>query len=154
MLQPGSTTPNFSLPDQDGVVHTTPEYKGKWIVIYFYPKDDTPGCTVEACSFRDQASELTQAGVTIIGISKDSVKSHKKFQEKYHLNFTLLSDTTTETIQAFGAWGKKKFMGREYMGIFRSTFLINPQGKIHKVYENVTPLNHANQILEDLKMAQ
>jgi thioredoxin-dependent peroxiredoxin len=143
--------PKFSLPDQDDVVHSSQEYKGKWLLVYFYPKDDTPGCTTEACSFRDQSAELQKAGIEIIGISKDSVRSHKKFAEKYHLHFTLLSDTSTETIQAFGAWGPKKFMGKEYMGIFRTTFLIHPDGKVAKVYENVNPTDHALQILNDYK---
>jgi thioredoxin-dependent peroxiredoxin len=149
MLQPNSPIPKFSLPDQDSVVHNSTEYKGKWLLIYFYPKDDTPGCTTEACSFRDNFAQFTKAGIEVIGISKDPVKSHKKFATKYELPFTLLSDTSTETIQAFGVWALKKFMGREYMGILRTTFLINPEGKVVKVYENVNPTDHAKQILAD-----
>ena len=113
--------PDFSLPDQNGTLHTLSQYAGKWVVVYFYPKDSTPGCTKEACSFRDGRQFLEEAGAVVLGISKDSVASHKKFAEAHKLNFTLLSDTSTETIQAYGAWGQKKFMGREYMGINRNT---------------------------------
>lgn len=150
MLHIGDQMPAFSLPDQDGVVHSSDEYKGKWLIVYFYPKDDTPGCTAEACSFRDNFEQFTERGITIIGISKDSVRSHKKFQEKHQLPFTILSDTSTETIQAFGAWGEKKFMGKAYMGIFRTTFLIDPEGKIVKVYENVNFMNHAEEVLKNM----
>lgn len=142
--------PDFSLPDQNGTVHTLSQYKGKWVIIYFYPKDATPGCTKEACSFRDGRQVLEDAGAIVLGVSKDSVASHKKFAEAHNLNFTLLSDTSTETIQAFGAWGKKKFMGREYEGIKRNTYLINPSGAIEKVYENVNPITHIKEVLEDL----
>jgi peroxiredoxin Q/BCP len=156
MLQPGDHIPSFSLRDQDKVLRTSSELlaQGKWLVVYFYPKDDTPGCTVEACSFRDQSAELQQNGLTVIGISKDSPGSHKKFSAKYNLNFTLLSDPTKGTIAAFGALGKKTFMGKEYMGILRTTFLINPSGTIAKVYENVTPNDHAQQILADFQLLQ
>ena len=142
--------PNFSLPDQDGITHTLEQYKGKWIVMYFYPKDATPGCTKEACSFRDGRQILEDAGAVVLGVSKDSVASHKKFATAHKLNFTLLSDTSTETIQAYGAWGKKKFMGREYMGINRNTYLINPKGEIVKTYEGVNPLTHVGEVLKDL----
>jgi peroxiredoxin Q/BCP len=152
MLVLNSPLPQFSLPDQDGVTHTSQEYKGKWLIVYFYPKDDTPGCTKEACGLRDSYEEFAKNNITVVGISKDSVKSHKKFQEKYHLPFTLLSDPTTETIQKFDSWGKKKFMGREYMGIMRNTFLIDPTGKIVKIYENVDPTTHAAKILEDFSI--
>ncbi len=142
--------PTFSLPDQDGKTHSLSEYMGKWVVLYFYPKDDTPGCTVEACNFRDSFHELQKLGVVILGVSKDSVKSHKKFADKYNLNFPILSDEGLETIKTYNAWGKKKFMGREYDGIFRMTYLIDPKGKIAKVYENVNPLTHASEIINDL----
>jgi thioredoxin-dependent peroxiredoxin len=124
---------------------------GKWTVIYFYPKDDTPGCTAEACSFRDGREVLESYGIRVIGISKDSVKKHKKFAEKYDLNFTLLSDESTEMIQAFGSWKLKKFMGREYMGINRDTYLINPEGEIVKKYEGVNPKTHVEEIFKDFK---
>ena len=142
--------PDFSLPDQDGTIHTLSQYKGKWVIVYFYPKDATPGCTKEACNFRDGREFLEAAGAVVLGISKDSVSSHKKFAEKHNLAFTLLSDTESTTIQAFGAWGKKKFMGREYEGIKRNTYLINPMGEIVKTYENVNPITHIKEIFDDL----
>ncbi len=143
--------PNFSLPDQNNNIHTLEQYAGKWVIVYFYPKDATPGCTKEACSFRDGREVLEATGAVVLGISKDSVASHKKFAVAHNLNFTLLSDTSTETIQAFGAWGKKKFMGREYMGIERNTYLINPSGEIVKEYKGVNPLTHVGELLKDLK---
>lgn len=143
--------PDFSLPDQNGTLHTLSQYAGKWVVVYFYPKDSTPGCTKEACSFRDGRQFLEEAGAVVLGISKDSVASHKKFAEAHKLNFTLLSDTSTETIQAYGAWGQKKFMGREYMGINRNTCLISPKGEIVKEYKGVNPLTHVSELLKDLK---
>ncbi len=142
---------DFRLPDQDGVIHTLSQYNGKWVILYFYPKDDTPGCTKEACSFRDTAAEFQKLGVVILGVSKDSVASHKKFADKYHLQFPLLSDETKGVIQAYNAWGTKKFMGREFEGILRKTYLINPQGDIQKEYEKVNPLSHSEEILKDLK---
>lgn len=142
---------NFSLPDQDGKLHSLSDYHGKWVVLYFYPKDDTPGCTKEACNFRDSFHELQKMGVVILGISKDSVKSHKKFADKYQLNFPILSDESLAVIKAYNTWGKKKFMGREYDGIFRTTYLIDPKGQIEKIYEKVNPLTHAGAIITDLK---
>ncbi len=143
--------PDFQLSDQNGQVHTLQEYKGKWLIVYFYPKDDTPGCTKEACSFRDHVREFSNKNISIVGISKDSVSSHNKFSEKYHLSFPLLSDPTAEVIKAYGAWGKKKFMGKEYEGIIRNTYLINPRGETVKTYENVNPLTHVKQILKDFE---
>jgi len=143
--------PNFSLPDEKGITHTLAEYTGKWVIVYFYPKDDTPGCTKEACNFRDSLAELKKLGVVILGISKDSVASHKKFAEKYHLNFPILSDESKDTIKAYGAWGKKKFLGREFEGVLRTTYLINPKGEVAKVYKKVNPQMHATEILEDMK---
>jgi peroxiredoxin Q/BCP len=143
--------PDFSLPDQNNSIHTLAQYAGKWVIVYFYPKDATPGCTKEACSFRDGREVLENAGAVVLGISKDTVASHKKFADKHNLNFTLLSDTSTETIQAFGAWGKKKFMGREYECIQRNTYLISPDGEIAKTYEGVNPLTHVGELLKDLK---
>lgn len=124
---------------------------GSWVIVYFYPKDATPGCTKEACNFRDGRQILEAAGAVVLGVSKDTVASHKKFVDAHNLNFTLLSDTNTETIQAFGSWGKKKFMGREYEGIKRNTYLISPKGEIVKTYENVNPLTHVGALLKDLK---
>ena len=142
---------NFKLPDQDGNTRSLTEFSGKWIVLYFYPKDNTPGCTKEACGFRDSYHEMQNMGVQILGISKDSVASHKKFAEKYNLNFPILSDETKEVIKKYGAWGKKKFMGREFEGTLRYTFLINPQGEKIKEYKKVNPLVHASEIISDLK---
>lgn len=141
--------PDFSLPDQNGEMHTLKKYKGKWLILYFYPRDDTPGCTKEACSFRDNIAEFTKRNVAIVGVSKDSVDSHKKFADKYHLNFTILSDESTETIKAYNAWGEKKFMGRTFAGVLRNTVLINPAGEIVKMYEKVNPLTHSGEILHD-----
>jgi len=142
--------PDFSLPDQNGTIHSLSQYKGKWVVLYFYPKDNTPGCTKEACSFRDGRDYLENKGAVVLGISKDSVASHKKFADAHKLTFTLLSDTSTDTIKAYGSWKKKKFMGREYEGINRDTYLINPEGDIAKKYEGVNPLTHVGQVSKDL----
>lgn len=142
---------DFKLPDQEGKEHQLADYKGKWVVVYFYPKDDTPGCTKEACGFRDGIAELMKLGAVVLGISKDSVKSHKKFAEKFSLNFPILADETKEVITKYGAWGKKKFMGREFDGTLRKTFLINPGGEIVKIYDKVNPTQHADEVLVDLK---
>lgn len=147
--------PTFSLPDQDGVMHSSKDYRGRWIVLYFYSKDSTPGCTREACEFRDEHVIISQFGnAAIIGVSKDSVASHKKFAEQHHLNFPLLSDPTHRVIESYGAWQKKRFLGRAYMGTQRSTVIINPSGEIAKVYNKVTPKGHAMQIIEDLHSLQ
>lgn len=139
---------DFSLPNQDGKLHSLGDYLGKWVVLYFYPKDDTPGCTKEACNFRDSFHELQKMGVVILGVSKDSVESHKKFADKYQLKFPILSDEGLAVIKSYNAWGKKKFVGREYDGILRITYLINPGGQIEKVYEKVNPLIHAGEIVK------
>lgn len=143
--------PSFTLPDVTGTIHTLDEYKGKWVVLYFYPKDDTPGCTIEACSLRDARDDIAALGAEIIGVSKDDASSHEKFKAKHSLNFTLLSDTDGAVIEAYGAWGKKMF-GKE--GILRQTFIIDPRGMVVKVYGRVTPLGHGSQIIEDLKKLQ
>lgn len=142
---------DFSLPDQNGKIHQLSNYKGKWVVLYFYPKDYTPGCTKEACGFRDEIAELKKLDVVVLGISADSVSSHKKFSEKYHLNFPLLSDEKKEVIKKYGAWGKKKFLGKEFEGILRITYLINPQSDIVKKFEKVKPNIHAKEIIEEIK---
>lgn len=142
---------NFALLDQDEKKHSLSDYKGKWIILYFYPRDNTPGCTKEACSFRDSYKALQKIGVIILGVSKDSVASHKKFAEKYSLNFPILSDESTKTIQAYKSWGIKKFMGREFEGTLRNTYLINPKGEIVKTYEKVNPLTHVTEIISDIK---
>lgn len=142
--------PNFSLSDQDGKTHKLADYKGNWVILYFYPRDDTPGCTKEACEFRDNFEELKKRNIIVLGISKDSVKSHKKFSGKYSLPFPLLSDESIEVIKAYGAWGEKKFMGKSYQGIIRKTFLIDPKGEIRKEYPKVFPLGHARAVLGDI----
>jgi len=144
--------PAFTLLNQDNQSVSLKDYRGKWVIVYFYPKDDTPGCTTEACSFRDQIEIFSKQGVTIFGISKDTITSHKKFIAKYDLPFSLLSDRDGEVIKAYGAWGDKKMFGKEYEGILRKTFIISPQGDIAKEYEDVTPANHAEEILKDLEM--
>lgn len=143
--------PQFTLEDQNGQTHSLSDYKGKWIVLYFYPRDNTPGCTMEACKFRDGRDILKEIGAEIIGISKDSPKSHGKFADKHSLNFTLLSDPDAEVIKAFGSWKLKKFMGREYMGISRDTYIISPEGLIAKKYDGVNPINHFEEVYKDLQ---
>ena len=142
------TAPDFTLLDESGEKRSLKEFKGKWLVLYFYPKDDTPGCTAEACSLRDARDDLAALGCEVIGISKDDPSSHDKFKAKHSLNFTLLSDPSGETIDAYGAWGKKMF-GKE--GILRKTFLIDPAGNVVKVWGKVTPLGHGEQVLAELR---
>lgn len=151
MLQLNTKAPSFSLEDQDGIVHTLEQYIGKKVLIYFYPKDDTPGCATEACGFRDKYKELEMLGLVVIGISKDTVKSHKKFAVKFNLPFPLLSDADTAVCQVYDVWKLKKFMGREYMGIMRSSFLINEKGDIEKIYETVKPNTHVDNIIVDIQ---
>jgi peroxiredoxin Q/BCP len=147
--------PDFSLQDQDGTTRTLSDYAGQWLVLYFYPKDDTPGCTTEACNFRDERDAIAEFGnAVVVGISKDSVRAHKKFAEKHGLTFTLLSDPDHQTIEAYDSWKSKKFMGREYMGTERNTFIISPAGKVAKEYISVDPKTHATQIIADLKSLQ
>jgi len=143
--------PEFTLPGSNGSSHSLADYKGKWVVLYFYPEDDTPGCTVEACSFRDARDTLAEMGAEIIGISKDEPSSHEKFKEKYSLNFVLLTDTDGEVINKYGAWGKKMF---SHEGILRKTFIINPEGQVVKVYGRVTPVGHGEQVIAELKKLQ
>jgi len=150
-MKPPYDAPAFELPDIEGVTHTLKEFAGKWVVLYFYPKDDTPGCTMEACSLRDARDTLAEMGAEIIGISKDDANSHEKFKAKYSLNFTLLTDTEGEVLKAYGAWGKKMY-GRE--GILRKTFIIDPSGRVVKVYGRVTPMGHGSQVIDELKKLQ
>lgn len=146
----GEQAPEFTLPDQDGVEHALSSYRGKWVLLYFYPKDDTPGCTIEACTIRDQFKDFQKIGATVLGVSTDSVASHKKFALAYELPFTLLADEHKEVVGQFGVFGEKKFMGRTYMGTSRTSFLIDPSGKVAKVYEKVKPELHSAQVLADL----
>jgi peroxiredoxin Q/BCP len=142
--------PDFTLPDQNGQNHSLGDYIGRWLVLYFYPQDDTPGCTTEACAFRDERDVIAEHGAEVIGISKDSVASHKRFAEKYGLNFTVLSDPDHQTIEAYGAWSPKKMFGREYLGTIRTTFIINPEGAIARKFPNVSPKGHALEIIQAL----
>ena len=151
MLKQGDAAPDFTLPDQNGQSHSLKAERGKWVLLYFYPKDDTPGCTIEACALRDNFPAFKKLDVTVFGVSIDPVKKHAKFAEKYDLPFTLLADEEKTLVNAYGVWGKKKFMGREYIGIKRWSFLIGPDGKVKKVYEDVKPDAHADDVLSDLK---
>ena len=149
-LKPGDKAPHFSALDQAGNTKSLGDFTGKHLVLYFYPKDDTPGCTAEACSFRDAFAELADKGIQVVGVSADSVKKHAKFAEKYHLNFPLLADEDRQVIAAYGVWGKKKFMGREFDGIHRETFVIDPTGTIKAVITKVDTKAAAQQILDVL----
>jgi thioredoxin-dependent peroxiredoxin len=147
-LKPGDKAPAFSGPNENGETISLDQFKGKKLVLYFYPKDDTPGCTAEACSLKDGYTELKQKGIEVVGVSPDKVSKHKKFVEKYDLPFTLLADEEQETLKAYGVWGMKKFMGREYMGVHRKTFIIDEGGKIEHVIDKVNTKDHAGQIKE------
>ena len=148
MVKEGTAAPAFKTTDANGEPVNLKDFRGKKVVLYFYPKDDTPGCTKEACSFRDAFSKFKKQGITILGVSPDSEKSHQKFTAKYNLPFTLLADTDHSIADAYGVYGEKKFMGRTYMGIHRTTFLIDEKGKIKKVFEKVKPEDHASEVLE------
>jgi peroxiredoxin Q/BCP len=147
VLQEGTTAPDFTLPADGGGEVTLSELRGKKVVLYFYPKDDTPGCTTEACNFRDDYSEIIAAGAAVLGVSPDSIKSHDRFKLKYELPFALLSDPDHEVAELYGAWGEKKMYGKTYMGTIRSTFVINEDGKIIKVFPKVKPKNHSQEVL-------
>lgn len=142
--------PEFSLKDQDGKEHTLADYADKWVILYFYPKDDTPGCTVEACSFRDNSAELATLGASVLGVSRDTMASHAKFKDKHKLNFPLLADTKGEVCKAYGVLKEKSMFGKKYIGISRDTFLIDPKGNVVKEYRGVNPLTHLNMIKADL----
>ncbi len=143
----GIPAPDFQLPDENGSLRTLSEFQGKRVVLYFYPKDDTPGCTTEACEFRDAYADYEKAGVVILGVSPDAPKSHTKFKEKFNLPFPLLADNDHTVCLAYGVWGRKTYMGREYDGVFRTTFLIGSDGTILKVFEGVKPAGHAAEVL-------
>lgn len=143
--------PDFSLPDEAGQIRKLSDYHGQAVVLYFYPKDDTPGCTKEACNFRDDYSSFEKAGVVILGVSPDPPKSHARFKQKHHLPFALLADEDHKVCDLYGVWGRKKFMGKEYDGVFRTTFLITPDGRIKKVFENVKPVEHSAEVLNALR---
>jgi peroxiredoxin Q/BCP len=144
--------PDFALPDQDGNIRKLSDFRGKPVILYFYPKDFTSGCTTEACNFRDDYSQYEGEGVVIIGVSPDPQPSHQKFIEKYNLPFILLSDVDHEVLKLYGAWGKKKMYGKEYEGVLRTTFVIDEVGFIKKVFEGVKPAQHSAEVLEELSL--
>ena len=148
MLKEGSTAPAFKTKEANGEIVSLKDLRGQKVVLYFYPKDDTPGCTKEACSFRDSFSQFKKKGIAVLGVSPDSEASHQKFVTKYKLPFTLLADSDRSIAEAYGVWGEKKFMGRTYMGVHRTTFLIDEKGKIKKIFEKVKPDEHAREVLE------
>jgi thioredoxin-dependent peroxiredoxin len=148
MLKEGKVAPNFSANNANGETVRLKALRGQKVVLYFYPKDDTPGCTKEACSFRDAFADFRKRGIEVLGVSVDSEASHKKFTAKYKLPFTLLADPDHSIADAYGVYGEKKFMGRTYMGVKRITFLIDEKGKIKKVFEKVKPEEHAREVLE------
>jgi thioredoxin-dependent peroxiredoxin len=152
--KPGDMAPNFSLSSTEGREITLQEFKGKDVILYFYPKDDTPGCTTEACSFRDSLDDLQKEGAVILGVSTDSIESHRKFREKHNLNFALLSDETADVPKMFGAWKEKNLYGRRSWGVARMTYWIGGDGRVKKVYKKVDPAEHAAQILDDLRGAK
>jgi peroxiredoxin Q/BCP len=149
-VEAGSTAPLFSLPDQDETPVDLVSLRGKWVVLYFYPKDSTPGCTVEACDFRDNFRRLSAKDAVVLGVSRDSAKSHRNFREKKDLPFPLLVDADADVCKLYGVWQLKKFMGREFLGIVRSTFLIDPKGKIAKVWSPVSVKGHVDEVLAAL----
>ena len=151
MLEVGTIAPEFSLPDQNGVMHTLSEYRGRKVVLYFYPKDNTAGCTKQACSFGELYPQFQEKGAVVIGISKDSVASHKKFEEKHGLPFTLLSDPEKEVIQAYDVWKEKKNYGKISMGVVRTTYLIDENGVIVKAFDKVKAADNPAQMLGELE---
>jgi peroxiredoxin Q/BCP len=150
-LKPGDKAPDFTASTQDGQKVSLSGFKGKHVVLYFYPRDDTPGCTKEACAFRDEFAEFKKKGAVVLGVSTDPAKSHAKFAQKYKLPFTLLADEDKHIVQAYGAWGQKSFLGRKYMGIFRVTFLIGPDGTIKQVWPLVQPAEHPAEVLKAIE---
>lgn len=150
-LTEGAKAPAFSLPDQDGKKVSLSSFRGKPVVLYFYPKDDTPGCTTEACAFRDAKQALAREGAVVLGVSKDDRKSHRKFTDKFELNFPLLSDEDHHVAEAYGAWGERSLYGRKFMGMIRSTFLIDGAGKIAKVWPKVKVTGHDEEVLAALE---
>lgn len=147
----GTPAPEFSLQDETGAARRLSDFRGRAVLLYFYPKDDTPGCTAEACNFRDDYSAYEQAGVVILGVSPDTVRSHARFKAKFQLPFPLLADPDHTVADAYEVWGLKKFMGREFTGVFRTTFLIDPEGIIQHVFENVKPAEHSREVLALLR---
>ena len=151
LLVIGQSAPDFTLPDQTGKDYTLSDYRGQYVLLYFYPKDDTPGCTTEACTIRDRWSEFQEYNAVVIGVSTDSPKSHGTFVKKFDLPFLLLSDVEKKVVEEYGVWGLKKFMGREYQGTKRESFLIDPEGKVAVIYRTVKPAVHATEVLAELE---
>ncbi len=149
----GDLAPNFRLPSTQGKSITLKEFKGKDVILYFYPKDDTPGCTAEACNFRDHESEITKTGAVVLGVSTDSLQSHDSFKGKYKLNFPLLSDATADVAKMYGVWKEKNLYGRRMWGVARTTFWIGPDQRIKKIYKKIDTSKHAEEILNDLNAA-
>jgi peroxiredoxin Q/BCP len=150
ILKVGQPAPNFNLPDQNNNFHKLTDYQGKWLLLYFYPKDDTPGCVKEACGMRDNMETFSKLKAKVVGVNVDSVQSHDKFVHKYQLPFTLLADEEKKIVNDYGVWEKKKILGKEFEGIARTSFLINPEGRIAKIYEKVNPLIHTKEVIKDL----
>ncbi len=146
-LRPGTLAPDFTLPDENGAPRRLLDFRGKPVVLYFYPKDDTPGCTTEACGFRDDYEAYVKAGVLVVGVSPDSPASHARFKQKHRLPFPLLADEDHRVCQQYGVWGQKRFMGRDYEGVLRTTFVIDAQGRIAATFENVRPAEHSAEVL-------
>ena len=151
-IKSGIQAPDFSLADESNLTRRLSDFRGRPVVLYFYPKDDTPGCTTEACNFRDDYSAYIKADLVVLGVSPDSPKTHAKFKEKYSLPFPLLADDGHKVCDEYGVWGTKKFMGRGYEGVLRTTFLIDSKGHIAKVFENVRPADHSAEVLDAAKM--
>jgi peroxiredoxin Q/BCP len=149
-LKEGDAAPQFTVATNGGGKISLADYKGKNVILYFYPKDDTPGCTKEACAFRDHFAEFKKRGAVVLGVSTDLVKSHDKFVEKFKLPFILLADADKKIVEAYGVWGEKTFMGRKYLGTHRVTFLIGPDGRIRKIWPKVKPDEHALEVLAAL----
>ena len=154
ILTRGSVAPDFSLVDQQGNTVRLSDYRGRWVVLYFYPKDMTPGCTQEACSFRDVHADLVQEGAVVLGVSADDVQSHRKFADKYELPFPLLADTDHTVSEAYGVWRKKHMYGKEFWGVDRITYLIAPDGRVHQVFTKVKPAAHGDEVLTALRQAK
>jgi peroxiredoxin Q/BCP len=150
VIEEGKPAPDFELPTDSGETIKLSELRGKPVVLYFYPKDDTPGCTTQACGIRDAYGEFEKAGAVVLGVSPDSEKSHGKFKSKYELPFTLLADTEHSVAEQYGVWGEKSFAGKKYMGVNRSTFVIDADGNVKRVMLDVKPANHADDVLEAL----
>ncbi|HCA42158.1 MAG TPA: thioredoxin-dependent thiol peroxidase [Bacteroidetes bacterium] len=150
MLKPGDKAPDFNLPADDGKTYSLKDFKGKKLILYFYPKDDTDGCTKEACAFRDNIKKFESKNTVVIGVSKDDINSHKKFRDKYKLNFPLISDENLDILKKYGVWQEKSMFGNKYMGIVRTTYLINEKGIIEKIWEKVKVPGHIEKLLKEI----